>query len=390
MTIAIDSVQLSDLWADPYPVYAYLRENQPVCWVPSAGRYLITRQQDVLDVERNTAVFSNCETPTLAERVMGETILRKDGDEHRRQRSALEAPLKPRAVREQWLPLFRRNAETLIASFAEVGGADLFTEFAAPLAGMNLAAFLGLRGVTADQLVEWSQALIDGAGNYPDDPAVWERCDSATAAIDEAITDTMAFLRQTPDHSVISSMMHADDPLTEAQIRGNVKVIIGGGLNEPRDALLVGTYGLLTNPSQRADVMTDSTLWKKVFEEAVRWVAPIGMYPRQVVSEVEVAGVRLRPGDRVGLVVASANRDHTVYDRPDEFDIHRQVAHHVAFGGGPHFCAGAWVSRAAVGQAGYPLLFERLRNLRLDENQPVRWGGWVFRGPLALPAVWDV
>ncbi|MFE2943015.1 cytochrome P450 [Streptomyces sp. NPDC059255] len=389
MTLSIDSVQLSDLWTDPYPVYAHLRENQPVSWVPSTGRYLITRQQDVLDVERNTAVFSNCETPTLAERVMGETILRKDGEDHRRQRIALEAPLKPRAVREHWLPLFQRNAETLVGAFTDAGRADLFTDFAAPLAGMNLAAFLGLRGVTAHQLIEWSQALIDGAGNYADDAGVWARCDAATRAVDDAITEAMAFLRGSPDHSVISSMMHAVDPLTEAQIRGNVKVVIGGGLNEPRDALLVGAHGLLTNPSQRADVMADAALWKKVFEEAVRWVSPIGMYPRQVVTEVEVAGVKLRPGDRVGLVVASANRDRTVYDHADEFDIHRSVAHHVAFGGGPHFCAGAWVSRAAVGQAGLPTLFGRLRNLRLDDAEPVRWGGWVFRGPLTMPVTWD-
>lgn len=390
MTMSVPDIELSDLWADPYPIYKHLRENEPVSWVPSAGRWLITRQQDVLDVERNTEVFSNCETPTLAERVMGETILRKDGDAHRRQRVALESPLKPRAVKEHWLPIFRQNAERLVAAFADRGSADLFSEYAAPLAGANLAAFLGLRGVMPAQLVEWSQALIDGAGNYADDPAVWQRCDRAVSGIDDAITESMAVLRMQPDPSVISSMMHASDPLTEAQIRGNVKVIIGGGLNEPRDALLVGTYGLLTNETQRADVRNDASLWKKVFEEAVRWVAPIGMYPRQLVSDFEVAGVQLRAGDRVGLVVASANRDGAVYDRPDEFDIHRSVAHHVAFGGGPHFCAGAWVSRAAVGQAGLPTLFAQLTNLRLDDAAPVRWGGWVFRGPLTMPVVWDL
>ena len=390
MTLSVPDIELSDLWADPYPIYKHLRENEPVSWIPSAGRWLITRQQDVLDVERNTEVFSNCETPTLAERVMGETILRKDGDAHKRQRVALEAPLKPRAIKEHWLPTFRENAERLVASFAARGSADLFSEYAAPLAGANLAAFLGLRGVTPDQLVEWSQALIDGAGNYADDPDVWQRCDRAVSGIDDAITESMAYLRTQPDPSVISSMMHARDPLTEAQIRGNVKVIIGGGLNEPRDALLVGTYGLLTNETQRADVRDDASLWKKVFEEAVRWVAPIGMYPRQVVSDFEVAGVQLRAGERVGLVVASANRDGAVYDHPDEFDIHRSVAHHVAFGGGPHFCAGAWVSRAAVGQAGLPTLFAQLTNLRLDDTASVRWGGWVFRGPLTMPVVWDL
>jgi cytochrome P450 len=389
MTVPVDDdVQLADLWSDPYPIYQRLREHSPVHWVPGANRYLITRQADVISSERNTA-FSNKETPTLVYRTMGEVIMRKEGAEHVRERAALEAPLKPRAIKEQWLPRFQNNARTLIDSFVERGSADLFTDFASGLAARNMATFLGLRCVTPKKLIEWCQAIIDGSGNYADDPDIWARCDRANAEIDEALEESMAILREAPDHSVISSMMHADDPLTTAQIRGNVKVVIGGGLNEPRDALLVSTYGLLTHPAQKDAVLADPGLWPKVFEEAVRWVAPIGMYPRQVTQEVEVAGVTLQPGDHVGLVVASANRDAAVYENPDEFDIHRGVSHHVAFGAGPHFCAGAWVARASVARAALPQLFGRLRNLRLDESIPVRWGGWVFRGPLNMPVCWD-
>ena len=388
MTALTESIELGHLWDDPYPIYAALRRDQPIAWVPAAGRYLVTRQADCMEIERNTEVFSNTEKPTLAERVMGEVLMRKDGELHRRERIALEAPLKPRAIKQHWAPIFQKNADDLIDQFSHDGAADLFSAYAAPLAARNLSAFLGLRGVTDVQLIRWSQDVIDGAGNYGDDPEIWARCDQAVAEIDEALTEAMKRLRSEPDDSVISSMMHAADPLTEAQIRGNVKVLIGGGLNEPRDALMVGTYGLLTNPAQRADVLADPGLWKKVFEEAVRWVAPIGMYPRQVVTATEVAGVSLQPGDRLGLVVASANRDESVYTDPDVFDIHRDPAHHLAFGGGPHFCAGAWVARAGVGQAGLPTLFRRCPDLRLDPDRPVRWGGWVFRGPLTMPVQW--
>lgn len=389
MTLSINDVQLSDLWEDPYPVYEHLREHQPVAWVPAANRYFITRQQDIIDVERNTAVFTNNQTSTVAERAMGEVIMRKDGDEHLRQRIVLEAPLKPRTIKEHWAPLFEKNAETVLGTFKDAGSADLVSDLSSPLAAMNLASFLGLQGIEGPKLVEWCDAIIAGSSNYADDPEVWERCDRATAEIDAALAESMKFLRDHPDPSVVSSMMHAKDPLTLEQIKGNIKVLIGGGINEPRDALSVGTYGLLTNPSQRADVMADPALWKKVFEEAVRWVAPIGMYPRQVAAPIEIAGVQLSPGDDVGLVVASGNRDGQVYERPDVFDIHRSPAHHVAFGAGPHFCAGAWVARASIGQAAYPRLFGSLRNLRLDETREVRFGGWVFRGLLSLPVVWD-
>jgi cytochrome P450 len=390
MSTVAETITLSDLWEDPYPHYQRLRETAPVAWVPGSGRYLVTRHADVVAIERDVETFSNTESPTLAERVMGETLLRKDGDAHRREKVAIEGALRPRAIKEHWAPLFQRNADDLIGTLADKGFADLVTELAAPLAARNLSTFLGLGTIPDDVLVRWSQDIIDGAGNYSDDPEVWARCDRAVAEIDEALTEAMPRLRRNPDPSVLSCMLNAADPLTESQIRGNVKVIIGGGLNEPRDALMVSTYGLLTNPDQLAAVAADPTLWKRVFEEAVRWVAPIGMYPRQVTRTVEVAGVELQPGDRLGLVVASANRDPAVYDEPDRFDIHRKVATHVGFGGGPHFCAGAWAARASIGQAALPTLFRRLSDLRLDPTQEVRMGGWVFRGPLTLPMLWDV
>ena len=89
------------------------------------------------------------------------------------------------------------------------------------------------------------------------------------------------------------------------------------------------------------------------------------------------------------MCIGSANRDDRVFDRPDEFDIHRPPTAHVAFGGGPHFCLGTWVARAQVSEVALPMLLDRLPGLRLDPDRPPRLGGWVFRGMLTLPAVWD-
>jgi cytochrome P450 len=387
MAAPVLDVSLDDLVADPYPTYRALREHHPVAWVPEAGRYLVTRHDDIVAVERDPATFSSAETPSNLTRVMGETLLRKDGAAHRRERIAAERPLRPRIVTQHWQPVFRRNAEELLDGFAGRGAADLATEFAGPLAARNLAALLGLPGVPPADLQAWSQALIDGSGNYGDDPAVWERCERAVASIDAAVEESVRRLREHPDESIISSMLHADDPLSHEQILANVKVVIGGGLNEPRDAIGIATYALLTHPEQRAAVSADPALWKRVFEEAIRWVSPIGMYPRQVTEPVVLAGVPLEPGDRIGVVVASGNRDERVFTSPDEFDIHRPETGHIAFGGGPHFCLGTWAARLSVGQIAVPLLFSCLRGLRLAE--PARFSGWVFRGPLDLPVVWD-
>jgi len=385
-----DTIDLGELYADPYPAFRRLREESPVAWVPAANRYLVTRYDDIVSLERRPEIFRANEDNSLMTRVMGHTLLRKDGAEHRRERTAAEPPLRPRAVTANWLPRFQRNADDLVDGFRERGRADLFTEFAGPLAARNLAMVLGLHEARDADMQRWSQSLMDGGGNYADDSEVWRRSDAAAAEIDDAVGAAVAHLRGHPDDTVISSMVHAADPLTLDEIRANVKVFIGGGLNEPRDSISVATWAVLTHPEVRAAVAADPAKWRAVFEEAIRWIAPIGMYPRQVAERVELGGVVLEPGARLGICLGSGNRDETVFDRPDEFDITRTGKPHIAFGGGPHFCMGTWVARAQVAQVALPTLFGRLPGLRLSDTDPVRLGGWVFRGLLTLPVEWTV
>jgi cytochrome P450 len=85
----------------------------------------------------------------------------------------------------------------------------------------------------------------------------------------------------------------------------------------------------------------------------------------------------------------SANRDERVFDRADQFDVSRDTSKSIAFGAGPHFCAGAWASRAMVADVALPAIFSRLRNLRVVQGEPIRIGGWAFRGLLNLPVTWD-
>jgi cytochrome P450 len=188
---------------------------------------------------------------------------------------------------------------------------------------------------------------------------------------------------------MISALLESSEAFTVDEIRTNVMVTIGGGINEPRDALGSAIYALLTQPEQRALVGANDSSWMAVFDEALRWVSPVGMYPRQTTSRVELNGCVLEPGARIGVMVASANRDETVYERPDMFDIQRPRRPHLAFGGGPHYCLGAWAARAQVAQCALPTLFRRLKNLRLATDVPVTWQGWVFRGPVSLTVEWD-
>ncbi|MDX3641571.1 cytochrome P450 [Streptomyces sp. MB09-02B] len=382
-------IRLSDLWDDPYPIYRKLRRDAPVTFVPAVGRYLITRHEDVVFAEQHPDLFSSREKDSLILRVIGANMLREDDPEHRRIRAAAEPPARPRRIRTDWSPVFQRTADELVDSFAERGEADLFADFAGPFAATNLAHLLGLPQVRAEDMIRWSQHMMDGNSNYADDPDVWARATAASGAVDEAVEEAMSRVRDEPDGSVISSMLHADDPLTPQEIRNNVKVIIGGGINEPRDVLTAGLWALLSDPAQRADVEADPGLWRNVFEETVRWMSPIGMYPRQTTADLELSGTRIPAGSRVALVIGAANRDEDVFPEPDRFDIHRAQRNHLAFGGGPHYCMGTWVARHEVGEIAWPTLFRRLPGLALDPDRPVDVGGWVFRGLLTLPVRWQ-
>ncbi len=130
--------------------------------------------------------------------------------------------------------------------------------------------------------------------------------------------------------------------------------------------------------------------WLDVFEEYARWIAPIGMSPRRVAKHWSYGGVDFEPENRVFFMFGSANRDEACFADPDHFDVTRDTAKSIAFGAGPHYCAGAFASRAMVADVALPGIFARLRGLRLDTAEPVRIGGWAFRGLLNLPVIWDV
>jgi cytochrome P450 len=238
-------------------------------------------------------------------------------------------------------------------------------------------------------LAAWSQALIDGAGNYAADAEVERKAMRASADVDAAIDAVLDDHRSQPNPSILSSMVNAEPPMPLEGIRANIKVIIGGGLNEPRDAILTLVLGLLQNPAQQDNVLARPELWPAALEEAVRWISPIGMYPRRVTRDVELSGTTLPRDLQIGLCVGAANRDDSRFAEPDRFDVTRPKQSHLAFGAGPHFCAGTWVSRLTVGKIVVPMLFDRLRNLRLREETPPVVRGWVFRGPVTLPVRWD-
>ena len=143
--------------------------------------------------------------------------------------------------------------------------------------------------------------------------------------------------------------------LPEASVRANIKLSISGGQNEPRDAIAGAVWALLAHPDQLARVLRGDVPWRRVFDEYVRWISPIAMSPRRVAQRYTVDGVTLEPEDRVFFMFGSANRDEAFFDDPDRFDLGRtDSSAHIAFGAGPHYCAGAAASKALIAEVALP------------------------------------
>jgi hypothetical protein len=383
---AAEWVTIPALYADPYPIYQRLRETAPIHWVPAVGRYLVIGYDACHTIELDQERFSADETGSLMKRSMGHSMLRKDNAEHDVERRAYGGVLRPKAIAQHWSAVFERNAETCLARLRAAGpGADLVAEFAAPYAAENLRTVLGFVNATQEDLQRWSQTLIDGTGNYADDPDVWAAAERSSLEVDAAIDELLPYLRANPDASLLSVLAGSSMPLES--LRANLKMTIGGGLNEPRDAIATTTWALLSHPDQLARVLAGDR-WSDAFEESIRWVAPISMYPRQATRDTELDGMVVPRGARLGVVVGAANRDPAVFPDPESYDIDRLRKPHLAFGGGNHFCAGAWVARASVVKVALPRLFAELPGLRLDPARRAVVGGWVFRGVLGLPVFW--
>ncbi len=383
------SIDPAAFWADPYPDLEKIQQQAPAVHVPELNAVLITRRDDIFTQEKRVEVFSSVQPDGLMTVLMGQNMMRKDFEPHQSERRVLLTSLNPKTVRDHWRPAFAAATDQILETLAPAGQCDLVTDFAMPVCGEALKTITGLTSMTAADMDRVSQHMLDGCANYTGNEIIEQRCHTATRFIDEHIDrmlpecsaqDIAPALR----FSALAVQLAAG--LDESSIRANIKLIISGGQNEPRDAIAGTSWALLTHPQALAAIESGKANWLNAFEEYGRWVSPIGMSPRQVAKNEQVLGYNFQAGERVFFMFGAANRDPETFEQPERYDIHRNTRHAVTFGAGPHFCAGAAASRALIADIALPRLFGRFKRLRLAGE--VAFGGWAFRGPLTVPVAW--
>jgi cytochrome P450 len=392
-TDAIVDVPLADIEADPYPLYAWMRREQPIAWVPDTDRLWLTTWDLCAEAGAAEEIFGP--TTAVHELVYGlPNVMAMSGEEHRQARAPLDARFRPRAVSEYVETLVRPTAVRYIEAIREGGRADLSGEVLERISSRAVGDVLGLDDVSDETLLRWFHGLaaylVDlGRG----DPAIAEHAAVVKAELRAYLAGRIEELRTQPDGSTISHMIHHGMP--DGQVRsideivGTVGTMIVGGFQEPAHGAANTILGLLAGPEQAAAVAADPRRWSgPAVQEGLRWISPFNMTEKLTTADTVIGGMLIPAATEVALVIGSANRDESRFDNSDVFDLRRPRLNNYAFGFGSHFCVGHYVARM-VAQISVEELFLRLPHLRLDPDREPFVHGWFVRAAKRLPAVWD-
>ena len=315
----LHDIDVAAFTADPYPDLTAIREGSGAAFVPQLNATLFCRRDTVYREEKRIDLFSSRQPQGLMVKLMGENMLRKDGEDHAADRKATFPSYSPRTVRNHWSERFRAKTQEALDDLAPQGGCDLVRKFAMRVCGEALRAVTGLYDMTWAEIDACSQAMIDGVANYHGDPKLEAGARAAAARITQAAENQ---LEDMPDFSLLKVQIESGMAFDAAV--GNIRLAISGGQNEPRDAIAGTVWALLTHPEQLQLIRDGKATWKQAFEEFNRWQSPVGMVPREVTRDEVVEGVQLHKGDRVFFMYSASNRDPRVFDSPDVFDITRK------------------------------------------------------------------
>ena len=370
------NIDYDEFSKDPYPVLSQLRDTAPISFVPQLNAILMSKHEDIFICEKNISIFSSIQPDGLMTRLMGQNMMRKDGEEHKKERHIIFPTVSPKTTQNVWKQKFIDHTKEILDSLSDQREIDLVNEFAKPVSAEALKIITGLTNMTWQEMDRVSQGMIDGCANYSQNKKVEENCHNCTASIDFHIRDRLE--QDLGSDPSLLSVFKAKN-VTFETISANVKLAISGGQNEPRDAIAGTIATLLQNPNQLEKIFNGEFNWLRAFEEYARWMSPIGMSPRRIAKDFLYKDFNFFENDRVFLMFGSANRDEEIFENAEKFKLDRNLARAISFGAGPHFCAGAWISKTLIAEVAIPMLFEKFPNIKLLSG--VEYFGWAFRGP---------
>lgn len=378
-----------EIHEDPYAVYAELRARQPVYRNEQLGFWALSRHADVLAAFRDTARFSNRDGVSLdpaaanADAQATMSFLAMDPPRHTRMRALVSRGFTPRRVSDLE-PRIRALARHYLDLVIDRGRCDFIADFAGKLPMDVVSEMIGVPEADRDDLRAWADAVLHrepGDANLP--PAAIE----AAAHILGYFEAMVAERRKRQSDDLTGALLTADvggDRLSDAEVIGFLFLMIIAG-NETTTKLLGNAiYWAWRNPAQRALVRNAPTLIPRWVEETLRYDGSTQALARTLLADVELHGTTMRAGDRVALLIGSANRDERVFPDADRFDVLRDTSELLSFGHGTHFCLGAALARLEA-RIALEEMQARIPDYEVDTRGLVRVHSVNVRGFAALP-----
>lgn len=335
---------------DPYPVYRALREEAPAYYNPEHDFWALSRHEDVIAAFRDPETYSSGQGVTLEpmpDDVTAQQLasfLAMDPPKHDDVRGLIWRRFTRRRVKELEGPV-RALATLYLDRIAGNGQCDFIQDFAAKVPMDVISEMLDVPEADRDQLRHWADTVVHRE----------DLQDIAPPAAVEAGMNLLQYFgahvmkrKAEPKGDLVDDVVHAQidgEPLNDIDtIAVHFLLAIAG--NETTTKLLGNAlYWLWKNPDQRKLVEKDPTLIPGWVDETLRYDASSQMVARTLTRDVEVHGKTMKKGQKVALLIGSANRDDRVFDDPDRFDVRRKASATLAFGHGTHFCLGASLAR---------------------------------------------
>jgi cytochrome P450 len=393
----------AEAYADPdrwHTTARRIRETTPILKVavPDYPEFwAITKHADVMEIERNSDIFTNSPVPALgrAEAVAKlreepppvKTLVQLDGDEHKAHRGIVNDWFKPGNVR-QLQGRVDELARHYVDQMAAMGGrCDFVNDVALHFPLQVILSILGMPEDDYAMMLQLTQELFgaedsDLARLTEDEAAL-----STLMAMVEYFTGLAASRRACPTDDLASVIANAEIdgcPLADLDMLGHYVIIATAGHDTTSSAIAGGLAALLEHPDQLEPLQAEPELIDNAADEIIRYVSPVKHFIRNCQQPFTLRDTTFQPDDLLYLSYASANRDDEVFDDPFRFDVRREnAASHLAFGFGRHFCLGAHLARMEV-RAIFRELLPRLESIELD-GDPQWVKAYFVQGPKKLP-----
>jgi cytochrome P450 len=352
----------------PWSLFEELRKNSPIHWSeeekPNSGFYSVTRFHDIVKVLRDAETFTserftNLEEVDAEQEEARRSLLETDGNRHRALRRLLQGQFTPQAVAKYETFLRGITATTLDNAFAK-GSFDFVQEVAADFPIQVLAKLLDVPESDTGQLIDWGNRMIgfddpehaDVLINDPESEKYRLVPFKSPAALEVfAYGDELARQRRGKDgvdlvSVMVNSPMSDGIALTERDFHTNFLLLVVAGNETTRHTISHTMNNLINNPDQLALLQERPDLIPWAVEEFLRYASPVYHFRRTATKDVELNGVQIKAGQKVVPWFASGNRDETMFENPNKFDVTRNPNEHMTFGrGGPHMCLGNALAR---------------------------------------------